>query len=399
MALYAASHIEAVKPSASAMISQQAQAMRSAGVDVIDLGLGEPDFDTPQHVIEAANRAAKDGQTRYPPTSGTAELKNAIQQKFELDNGLSFATPELIVANGAKQVIFNALMATVDPGDEILLVAPYFDSYRNIIELLRAKRRVIETRAEDSFLLSPHDLEAAITSKTRWLVLNSPSNPAGAAYSLDDLAALGEVLSRHPHVMILADEIYEHIIFDGRTHRSFMSACPDLGDRVLTVNGVSKAYAMTGWRIGYGAGPAELIKSMTTVQSQISSGACSIAQAAAAAALTGPQDCVLEFCKAFERRRNLVVDAILKIEGLDLVTPRGAFYALINCEKIIAHHSELNNDADVASLLLNEPGIATVPGSVYEMPGYFRISTACKDETLTSALDRISSFVEGVFNR
>jgi len=374
------------------MISQHAKEMRAAGNDVLDLGLGEPNFDTPKHIIEYAHQAALHGQTRYPPTVGTDELKAAIQKKFHQDNALAFNSEQLIVSNGAKQVIFNALMATVQQGDEVLLVAPYFDSYRNIISLLGAQKRVAQTKPSDGFRLTPEGLAAGLTDKTRWLLLNSPSNPAGATYSRNDLIELGEVLERHPNVLVLSDEIYEHILFDGRNHNSLMHACPNLADRILTVNGVSKAYAMTGWRIGYGAGPAELIKAMVTVQSQISSGACSIAQAAAAAALNGPQNCVTEFCAAFEERRNLVVDAIEKIDGLELVTPNGAFYALINCDNMLGERTSLDNDTKFVEQLLKDALVAAVPGSVYEMPGHFRISTACDNERLKTALHRIATF-------
>ncbi|WP_146347191.1 pyridoxal phosphate-dependent aminotransferase [Phaeobacter marinintestinus] len=398
MPVYTASQLSKVQPSASAAISQKARAMRAAGEDVIDLGLGEPDFDTPPHIVEAAHRAAQGGQTRYPPTSGTSALKQAIQAKFQHDNGLIFAADQIIVSNGAKQVIFDALMATLEPGDEVILAAPYFDSYRNIISLLGGVRRVVQTHPDDQFLLRPEDLEAAITDKTRWLILNAPSNPAGASYSHADLQALGQVLARHPQVLILSDEIYEHILFDGHTHVAFAAACPDLADRILTVNGVSKAYAMTGWRIGYGAGPKGLIDAMTTVQSQISSGACSVAQAAATEALTGPQDCVMTFRTAFERRRNLVVDAIATTPGLSLIRPKGAFYALIDCSDLIGPASGLQNDVQVVEHLLTHAKIAAVPGSVYDMPGHFRISTACADDTLTTAMNRIATASETALN-
>ena len=394
MNLYTKPTLRTVKASASATISQTAAIIRTAGKDVIDLGLGEPDFDTPSHIIEAAHAAALQGQTRYPPTAGTHAIKEAIQHKFKQDNHLTFASDEIIVSNGAKQVIFNALMATLMPNDEVILVAPYFDSYRNIIALLDGKKTVIHTKAEASFCLQPQDLEAAITPKTRWLILNAPANPTGATYSLTALQALGEVLQRHPHVLVMSDEIYEHILFDGQQHYALATACPDIAERILTVNGVSKAYAMTGWRIGYGAGPRALIQSMVTVQSQISSGACAIAQAAATTALTGPQDCVQKFRQAFEERRNVVVDALNHSEYFSLVKPAGAFYALIRCDQLLEQMPSISNDQDFAHFLLQQAAVATVPGSEYEMNGYFRISTACSVDTLQQALMRIHQAVE-----
>lgn len=388
---FATSRLKTVKPSASAAISTQAKAMAAAGQDVIDLGLGEPDFDTPAHIIEAAHQAALRGETRYPNTQGTAPLRAAVAEKFGRDNGLTFAPDQIIVSNGAKQVIFDAMMATLDHGDEVILCAPYFDSYRNIVSVIGGVPVTVQTWAADGFVLQPAALEAAITPKTRWVMLNSPSNPSGAVYSAADYLALAAVLRRHPQVAILSDEIYEHILFDGADFASFAAVCPDLADRVLTVNGVSKAYAMTGWRIGYGAGPKALISAMTTVQSQISSGACSIAQAAALAALTGPQDCVPDFRQAYQRRRDLVMAHVAQIPGLSLRNPGGAFYALIDCSALLG--GDLADDVAFTAWLLKTAGLATVPGSVYETPGFFRISTATDDATLTRAMQRLAAAV------
>lgn len=385
---FSTTRLKTVKASASAMISQKAKAMAAAGEDVIDLGLGEPDFDTPSHIIEAAHAAALRGETRYPNTSGTAPLRAAVVEKFRRDNGLTFAPDQVIVANGAKQVIFDALMATVEAAQEVILCAPYFDSYRNIVSLLGGRVKTLLCRAEDRFCLRPEALEAAITPQTRWLLLNSPSNPAGAVYTAEDFRALAEVLARHPHVLILSDEIYEHIVFDSAPFASFAAACPELADRVLTVNGVSKAYAMTGWRIGYGAGPKALIAGMTTVQSQISSGACSVAQAAALAALTGPQDCIPMFRAAYQRRRDLVMAHIARMPGLKLLNPGGAFYALIDCSALLG--GAIPDDVAFTAHLLEHAGLATVPGSVYETPGFFRISTATDDATLARAMARLA---------
>ena len=393
---FAMSRLAHVKPSASAGISQQARALGKAGKDIIDLGLGEPDFDTPEHIIEAAYEAAKAGQTRYPPTAGTLTLKESIVEKFRRDNGLEFSPDEIIVSNGAKQVLFAAFMASLEPDQEVIGCAPYFDSYQNMVTVVGGKFKAVSCHAKDGFLLQPDALEAAITPETRWLILNSPSNPAGATYTKTDFQALADVLKHHPQVLILSDEIYEHIVFDDFEPVSFSKACPELFERTLTVNGVSKAYAMTGWRIGFGAGPKDLITAMTTTQSQISSGACSVAQAAAKAALDGPQDCVAVFKAAYERRRNLVVNSIAEIKGLSLAIPKGAFYALIACEELIGKSYEafeIKDDASFTGYLLQEACIASVPASAYGVTNYFRISTASSEETLGLAMQNLSDAV------
>lgn len=394
---FAATRLGAVKPSASAWVSQAAKAARARGEDVIDLGLGEPDLDTPSHIIDAAHAAAKAGETRYPPTDGTARLKAAVMAKFAAENGLTYAANQVIVSNGAKQVIFNAMMATLEAGDEVILPAPYFGQYKDIVLILGGVPVAVPCPAQDGFRLTPERLRSAITEKTRWVFLNLPSNPAGAVYSDDELVSLGAALADHPRVLTLSDEIYEHILFDGRKFTSFAAACPELNDRILTVNGVSKAYAMTGWRIGYGGGHPDLIAAMTKVQSQISSGACAIAQAAAAAALEGPQDEVRRFCKAFEARRNLVVAKVAQIDGLTLDAPGGAFYAFIGCDALIGAKTPdrtiIENDADVTAWLLKAGGIAAVPGSAYELSPFFRISTAASEPVLAMAMDRIAAAV------
>lgn len=392
-----AGRLAAVQPSASASVSAMAKEFAGVGRSIIDLGMGEPDFATPGHIVDAAHAAAIAGQTKYPPTQGTMALRAAVADKFERENGLAALPNQVIVSTGAKQVLFGALMATLEPGDEVLLIAPHFDSYRSITNLLGGVPVVIATRPEDGFRLSSEALEAAITARTRWLILNHPSNPAGAMYSEDQLRDLGEVLMRYPDVMVLSDEIYEHLVFDDRAFTSFAAACPDLMDRTLTVNGVSKAYAMTGWRIGYAAGPAELIEAMTTVQSQATSGASSISQAAALAALTGPQDSVTEFCTAFERRRDLVVHAVDQIKGLSLSPPWGAFYALMECRDLIGRRTPegvtLIDDVGVAMFLLESVGVAMVPGSAYAAPSFVRISTASADSVLAEAMERIASAI------
>lgn len=391
------SRLTPIKPSASAWVSQAAKALKAQGHDVIDMGLGEPDFDTPAHIIDAAHAAAQAGQTRYPPTDGTAELKQAVVSKFERENGLTYSGSEVIVSNGAKQVIFNALMASLEDGHEVLLCAPYFGQYKDMVLILGGTPIELACSAEDRFLVTAEALDNAITGNTRWIILNAPSNPSGALYSPKELDAIGKVLERHPQVMVMADEIYEHIVFDNQKFVSFAAANPQLKDRTLIVNGVSKAYAMTGWRIGYGAGNETLIKAMVKVQSQISSGACSIAQAAAAAALNGPQDSVREFRIAFERRRDLVVSRIQKIDGLTLDAPGGAFYAFVGCDQYIGattpNGNLIEDDTQFTQYLLEDAKVAAVAGSAYGLSPFFRLSTATSDEILNQAIDRISESI------
>ena len=394
---FSSQRLQRVKPSASVAVSQHARALRAQGKDIIDLGIGEPDFDTPAHIIEAAHQAALAGKTRYTPMAGTEELKQAICDKFARDNDLNYETNQVMVSNGAKQIIFSAMMATLDPGDQVLITAPYFGCYRDIVLSVGGTATPLVCGPETNFRLTADKLRASITDKTRWLMLNMPSNPAGAVYDESQLQSLGEVLDEHPQVMLMSDEIYEHIIFDQRKFVSAAKALPQLKDRTLTVNGVSKAYAMTGWRIGYCAGPKSLIDVMTKVQSQVSSAPCSIAQSAATEALNGSQACVAEFKEAFERRRNLVVKDIEQIDGLSLKTPGGAFYAYVGCEALLGLKTPdgevINSDTQLASYLLNDAGVATVPGSAYDLSPFIRLSTANSDENLKQALMRISKAV------
>ncbi|WP_142781618.1 pyridoxal phosphate-dependent aminotransferase [Agrobacterium sp. T29] len=392
-----ADRLAAVKPSASMAVSQAAKDLAATGVDVIDLGLGEPDFSAPAHVTEAAFKAARENRMLYTAAPGTPELRRAIVGKFKRENGLDFAFDEIAVANGAKQIIFNALMATVNEGDEVILPAPYFVSYPEMAKLLGGVPVTPACGAEDGFRLTPEVLEAAVTPKTKWLFLNLPGNPSGAVYSEEQLQALGVVLTRHPQVLVLSDEIYEHIIFDGRSFVSFGKACPDLLDRSLIVNGVSKAYAMTGWRVGYAAGPKDLIKAMSTVQSQSCTSVAAVAQIAAQAALEGPQEEVSRFREAFERRRDLVVRGISAIEGLTLDPPEGAFYAYIGCAALIGAKTPegvtITNDSDFATYLLREAHVAAVPGAAYGLSPFFRISTATSEAILQDAIARIAAAV------
>lgn len=392
-----ADRLALVKPSASMAVSQAAKELAATGVDVIDLGLGEPDFAAPEHVIEAAFKAARSGRMLYTASLGTPELRRAVADKFARENGLDYAIDEIAVANGAKQIIFNALMATLNEDDEAILPAPYFVSYPEMVKLFGGVPVTPQCSAEQGFRLTPEVLEDAITSRTRWLFLNLPGNPSGAVYTEAQLKALGEVLERHPQVMILSDEIYEHILFDGRQFVSFGKACPALRERSLIINGVSKAYAMTGWRVGYAAGPRDLIKAMGTVQSQSCTSVCSVAQIAAQAALEGPQDDVARFREAFECRRDLVVDGIAKIDDLTLEPPEGAFYAYIGCAALIGTRTpqgtRIQNDKDLARYLLDEAHVAAVPGAAYGLSPFFRLSTATSEDILNEAIARIAAAV------
>ena len=394
---YVATRLSAVKPSASMAASQAAKALAATGIDVIDLGLGEPDFPTPVHIARASHDAALAGETLYTASAGTLALRQAVAEKFRRENGLDYTPDQIVVANGAKQVIFNTLLATLNDGNEVILPAPYFVSYPEMVKLLGGVPVMPQCAPDQGFRLTPDVLAAAITPNTKWLFLNAPGNPSGAVYSRAEMQALGRVLADHPQVLILSDEIYEHIIFDGREFVSFGQACPDLRDRTLIVNGVAKAYAITGWRVGYAAGPAALIKAMTTVQSQSCTSVAAPMQAAALAALTGPQDCVAQFREAFQRRRDLVVAGIAQIDGLTLPAPEGAFYAYIGCADLIGRVTPkgklLHTDTDVSDYLLAEAHVGSVPGSAYGLSPFFRISTATSDEVLTQAVARIGRAV------
>lgn len=392
-----AERLSAVKPSASMAASQAAKDLAATGVDVIDLGLGEPDFAAPAHITEAAFATARSGRMLYTASLGTPELRRAIAAKFKKENGMDYAIDEIAVANGAKQIIFNALMATVNEGDEAILPAPYFVSYPEMVKLLGGVPVEPACTADKGFRLTPELLEATITPRTKWLFLNLPGNPTGATYSEAQLRALGDVLKKHPQVLILSDEIYEHIIFDNRAFVSFGKACPDLRDRTLVVNGVSKAYAMTGWRVGYAAGPKDLIKAMSTVQSQSCTSVCTVAQAAAQAALEGPQDEVARFREAFESRRDAVTRAIAQVPGLTLDAPEGAFYAYIGCADFIGSRTPdrkvIADDQDFTRYLLAQAHVAAVPGAAYGLSPFFRISTATSEAVLTEAIRRIAAAV------
>lgn len=376
------------------MAGQRARALRAEGRDIVGLTAGEPDFDTPEHIREAATRAMTAGQTRYTDVGGTAALREAIREKFARENGLVYNADEVIVSAGAKQIIFNAFMCTLEAGDEVIVPAPYWVSYPDIALLADGVPVIVEGRADQGFKLQPDALERAITPRTRWLVLNGPNNPSGANYSRDELVALAEVLNRHPHVWVLTDDIYEHLLYDGRRFDTIAQVAPELKDRTLTINGVSKAYAMTGWRIGYAGAPAALIKAMTKLQSQSTSNPASVSQAAALAALTGPQDFIIVNKQRFEMRRNLIVDALNEIEGITCARPDGAFYVFPSCDALFGLRTPegqvITNSDDWVMHLLNAQNLAVLQGSAYGIGAHFRISFAANEEKLLEGCRRIA---------
>jgi aspartate aminotransferase len=390
------SALRRVKPSPTVAISAQARALKAEGVDVIALSAGEPDFDTPDNIKEAAIKAIREGQTKYTDPDGTPELKKAICAKFKRENGLDYTPSQVHVAPGGKPVIYNALLATLSPGDEVLIPAPYWVSYPDMALLAGGEPVIVPTRAEDGFRLKPEALEKAITPKSKWLILNSPSNPTGAAYSAADLKALAEVLLRHPQVWVLTDDMYEHLLYDGFEFATIAAVEPKLYDRTLTMNGVSKAYAMTGWRIGYAAGPEALIKAMGKVISQTTSNPSSISQAAAVEALNGPQDFIAERAAHFEKRRDLVVSMLNQASGLTCARPEGAFYVYPSCEGLIGKKTPdgqvIGSDEDFAKALLKAEAVAVVHGEAFGLSPFFRISYATSTEILEDACSRIQRF-------
>ena len=389
MSLSVSNRMARVKPSATGAALALATELRAAGRDIISLGAGEPDFDTPQPIKDAAVAAIAAGATKYTPIGGTAELKAAVQRKLSRDNGLDYSAKQICISTGAKQSLFNLCMALLDEGDEAIVPAPYWVSYPDMVRICGAEPVIVDTGIEQDFLMTAEQLQAALTSKTRLLFLNSPSNPTGASYSADQLQALGEVLESHPDVVIAADEIYEHIHWADEPFISFAKACPQLAERTVTINGVSKAYAMTGWRIGYAAGPERLIGAMTTIQSQSTSNACSISQFAAQAALDGDQAVVPEMTAAYRQRHDYVVQALNAIPGVECRPGEGAFYAFPRVAGAITALG-LKDDAELVEYLLNKADVALVPGSAFGAPGYVRLSFACSLETLQEAIQRIN---------
>ncbi len=382
----------AVKPSPTGAVLALAAELRAAGRDIVSLGAGEPDFDTPQHIKDAALKAIAAGDTKYTPIDGTAALKEAIQAKFRNENELEYDTSQIVVSSGAKQCLFNLCLGLLGPGDEAIIPAPYWVSYPDMVRLAGAEPVVIDTGIDNDFKISPEQLDAALTEKTRLLILNSPSNPTGASYSEAELQALGAVLANYPTVVIVADDIYEHIHWAADPFVSIGAACPDLFGRTVTTNGVSKAYAMTGWRIGYAAGPAEVIRAMKTVQSQSTSNPCSVSQAAALEALTGDQSCVSEMTAAYRKRHDFVVAGLNSIDGFECRTGEGTFYAFPRVTGALEARG-LASDTALVELLLNDGDVACVPGEAFGAPGYLRISYACSMAQLEEALDRIKRVV------
>ncbi len=393
---FIAETLSRIKPSATIAVAQKARDLKAAGRDVISLGAGEPDFDTPENIKNAAIEAMRRGETKYTPVAGIPELRKAIVAKFKRENNLDYTTDQIIVGTGGKQILFNAFMASLDKGDEVIIPAPFWVSYPEMVAVNNGTPVFVDAKAEFDYKLQPEDLEAAITPKTKWFVFNSPSNPSGAAYSHDELKKLTDVLVKYPHVHILTDDMYEHLTYGDFKFATPAGVEPKLYDRTLTVNGVSKAYAMTGWRIGYAGGPRELIKAMETIQSQQTSGACSIAQWAAVEALNGPQDFIAKNKAIFQARRDLVVSMLNQATGIDCPTPEGAFYVYPSCAKLIGKKTPegkvINSDEDFVSELLQAEAVAVVHGSAFGLGPAFRISYATSEKLLEEACLRIQRF-------
>jgi aspartate aminotransferase len=388
--------LKRVKPSATLAVDAKARALVAEGKNVIGLSAGQPDFDTPDNIKEAAIKAIREGKTKYTDVDGTPELKDAVAAKFKRENGLEYKRSQIHVAPGGKAVLFNALVATCNPGDEVIVPAPYWVSYPDMALLAGAEPVIVPCPQEDGFKLRPDALEKAITPRTRWLILNSPSNPTGAAYTHKELRAVADVLLRHPHVWIMADDMYEHLLYDGIEFATIAQVEPKLYDRTLTVNGVSKAYAMTGWRIGYAGGPEALITLMRKLESQSTSNPCSIAQAAAVEALNGTQEFLEPRAEAFQRRRDLVVSMLNQAKGINCAKPEGAFYVYPSCAGLIGKTAPSGNtietDEDFVTELLATEGVAVVQGTAFGLAPHFRISYATSDKVLEDACSRIQRF-------
>ncbi len=378
-----------IKPSPTLAVTNRAAELRAAGKNIIGLGAGEPDFDTPDHIKQAAIQALNEGFTKYTAVDGTPALKTSIINKFKQDNGLEYAANQILVSCGGKQSFFNLSLALLNEGDEVVIPAPYWVSYPDMVKMADAKPVIVATTQEQRFKITAEQLEAAITAKTRLVVLNSPSNPTGVAYTLGELKALGEVLKKYPQVMIATDDMYEHIRFNDEPFVNILNACPELHERTIVLNGVSKAYSMTGWRIGYAAGPAKLIGAMKKIQSQSTSNPTSIAQVAAQAALESSQDCVAEMVVAFKERHQYVIETLNSIKGVSCIPADGTFYAFPSFQEAIDNDERFSDDIELAEFLLNEAGVALVPGSAFGAPGNMRLSFATSLDILEDALGRI----------
>ena len=386
-----ANRVQRVKPSPTLAVTARVAELRAAGKDIIGLGAGEPDFDTPDHIKKAAIKAIQDGFTRYTAVDGMPSLKQAIIAKFKNDNGLDYTPGQILVSCGGKQSFYNLAQALLNPGDEVIIPAPYWVSYPDMVRLAEGEPVIIRAGVETNFKITPEQLEAAITPKTRIFVINSPSNPTGVAYSKAELAALGEVLKHCPQVLIATDDMYEHILWSEEPFSNILNASPELYERTIVLNGVSKVYAMTGWRIGYAGGPADLIKAMKKVQSQSTSNPASISQVAAQEALEGDQSCIQPMIKAFKERHDYVVSALNKIDGVTCLPADGTFYVFPHVQKVIDRLDGVNDDIELAEHLLDEAGVALVPGSAFGAPGYVRISFATSMEILNDALTRLTN--------
>jgi aspartate aminotransferase len=391
--------LKRIKPSPTLAVTQKARELKAAGKEIISLGAGEPDFDTPENIKQVAIIAIKTGDTKYTAVDGTPALKDAIIKKFKRENNLDYQTDQVTVGAGGKHVIYNAMVSTLNEGDEVIVPAPYWVSYPDIVLLAGGTPVILKCNEKQGFKINPSELEKSITKKTKWIILNSPSNPTGACYSENDIREIAKVLIKHPQVYILSDDIYEHVAYEGFKFFT-IAQIAELKERVLTMNGVSKAYSMTGWRIGYAAGPREIIKAISKIQSQSTSNPSSISQAAAVEALNGTQDFIKERAMSFQERRNFVVKALNKIEGINCLNPDGAFYVFPSCEGLIGkkdvNGKEIKSDTDFVQSLLENSGVAVVQGSAFGLEGFFRISYATSMKNLEKALEKISSFCKNL---
>ncbi len=395
-----ADRLLAVKPSATLAVTTKAKELKAQGVDVIDLGVGEPDFPTPKHICDAAKAALDRGETKYVPVAGTLAFRQAICDKLKRENGLDYTPDQITVNCGGKGTLFNIIMATVNPDDEVVIPAPYWVSYPDMVRIAQGTPVFVTGKEETGFKITPEDLEKAITPKTKWFILNSPSNPSGAAYTVEELRALAEVLKKHPHVWIISDEIYEHIVYDGFKSHSIAAVAPELKDRTMTVNGLAKSYSMTGWRVGYAAGPVEVIKAANKIQSQSTSHAVSFCQSAGVVALNSPLDFLKERNDIFKARRDMVVAKLNAIDGVSCRVPEGAFYLYPSIAGCIGKKTPagkvIENDTDFVTALLETEGVAVVPGVAFGLSPYFRLSYATSTELLEKACDRIKKFCDSL---
>lgn len=392
--MHLSDRVKSIKPSPTLAVTARAAELRAQGKDIIGLGAGEPDFDTPEHIKQAAIKAIQEGFTKYTAVDGTPSLKKAVAQKLERENGLTYQLNQILVSCGGKQSFYNLAQALLNPGDEVIIPAPYWVSYPDMVLLASAKPVIVSADQAQRFKITAKQLEKALTDKTRLFVINSPSNPTGIAYTRDELKALGEVLKNFPDVIIATDDMYEHILWREKSFCNILHACPELYDRTLVLNGVSKAYSMTGWRIGYAAGPAEIIRAMKNIQSQSTSNPTSISQAAAEAALNGDQSCIPRMVKAFKERHDVVVEELNKIEGFDCLATDGTFYVFPRVQPVIDRLPGIEDDIGLAEFFIEKAGVALVPGSAFGCPGHLRLSIATSMENLKNALRRIKGAIE-----